>query len=66
MPTKDCSGQTDECEQPVTSSLAVSVISVFSSLHPIREKTNYWHQIPIGARAGQNWVAKVLRLGVFE
>ena len=31
-----------------------------------RDHSDYWHQIPIGARAGQNWVAKVLRLGVSE
>ncbi|RVT44130.1 hypothetical protein EMM73_17385 [Rheinheimera sediminis] len=37
---------------PVGSSLAVCVISVFSSLHPIREKTNYWHQIPIVPTSG--------------
>jgi hypothetical protein len=34
----------------------VYIISVFSSLHPIREKTNYWHKIP-------HWVASRTKLG---
>ena len=47
--------------------ISKALMSANRSQLPIREAhTHYLHQIPIGARAGQNWVAKVLRRGVFE